>query len=660
MPRVSLALFLALLTVPALAQAVPLQLAHQGRLLDAEQTPLDGTHDLTFRVFDAPTDGTLLWDETVTEDFQGGFYSTILGTDEANPLDDGIFATPPVYLELTVDDGEPLLPRQEINSVPYALRAGTAENVEGGFVDATDISVDGDLVIDAEGNWVGPTPPVAWDDLAGVPGELLDGQDADTMAGLSCADGGRPYWDGVGGAWSCTSVSWAEIQGVPPSLADGDADTLGGLSCTDGGVAKYELASGLWGCATDEVLSGGDVLAIIGGSTLDLGIGSTIDGGVIATLDDLDWSMLTGVPVGLADDEDADTLAALGLTCTDGDRAAWDDVLGEWACSPEEVELPRLSTTGAADGEVLTFDGASAAWLPAPFAGDCSLIAHEPVVDAALFDCGTTEVRVRSRVGFTEVAVGSYFACGLRLDGGIDCWGLEDNGQLEAPEGTFVEVSAGMAHACAVATDGSLACWGLDSAGQATPPSGTFMSVSAGGWHTCAIADTTAVHCWGSDGSGQATPAAGSFSAISAGGQHTCGIKSDDSVECWGYGAAAIPTVSTAASLDSSNMSTCAISTTGTITCWGDLNCCFPAPPGSFTDLAVGTDSACAISASDGTLQCWGLDQAGETSPPPVVFTSIAAELNTYVTPAYTCGVVASTQTIACWGSSSAGVTQPP
>ena len=262
------------LLAPALTLAVPLQLAHQGRLLDAEQAPLDGTHDLTFRVYDAPTDGTLLWEETVGEVFQGGFYSTILGADDANPLDDGIFATPPLYLELTVDDGDPLLPRQAVNSVPFALRAGTAENLEGGYVDASEVSIDGELVIDADGNWVGPTPPVTWDDLSGVPGGLLDGQDADTLAGLSCGDGS---------------------------------------------VAKYDTDAGLWDCGTDLVLGEAEVLAIVGGSTLDLGIGSSVDGGVIATLDDIDWSMLTGVPAELADEEDADALGALGLLCADGD-----------------------------------------------------------------------------------------------------------------------------------------------------------------------------------------------------------------------------------------------------------------------------------------------------------------------------------------------------
>ena len=300
-----------LLLGAGVAQAVPLQLAHQGRLLDTEQSPLDGSHDLTFRVFDAPTDGVLLWEDTVTETFTGGYYATVLGADDANQLDDGIFATPPVYLELTVDNGEPLLPRQEINSVPFALRAGTAENLEGGYVDASEVAIDGEMVIDADGNWVGPSLTVAWEDVAGVPGGL---------------------------------------------------DTLGGLSCSDGGVAKYDTDAGIWACGTDLVLSDTEVLNIVGGSSLDLGLGSSVDGGAIATLNDLDWSMLTGVPADLADDEDADTLADLGLVCAEGDRAAWDTTAGAWACASEVVGLDRIDTTGAVEGDVLTFDGSSLNW----------------------------------------------------------------------------------------------------------------------------------------------------------------------------------------------------------------------------------------------------------------------------------------------------------
>ena len=597
--------------LPSVTLAVPLQLAHQGRLLDAEQAPLDGEYELTFRLYDAAEDGALLWEDTVTESFTGGYYSAVLGADDDNPLDDGIFAAPPVYLELTVDDGEPLLPRHPIHSVPFALRAGTAENVEGGYVDATDVSIDGNLVIDEDGNWVGPTPAVGWEDLTGV----------------------------------------------PPSL-----DTLGGLSCGDGGVAKYELASGLWTCGTDLVLSDAQVLDIVGGSVLDLGIGSTVDGGVIATLDDLDWSMLTGVPDGLADEEDADTLADLGLICADGDRAAWDSSGGEWVCVSEVVGLARIGTSGAAEGQVLTIEGGSASWEDvAASAEGCALTGLEPLVNAALIDCAGVPVRLKTRLGFTAVRVGISFACGLLEDGSIDCWGADSGGQLDPPTGAFSTLDLGWSHGCAIDAAGSVVCWGQDYSGQASPPSGVFTAIAAGGAHTCAIADTSAVHCWGSNTDGQATAPGGAFSSITAGESHTCGIRTDGSVECWGDGPAATPSVSTAILLDASNDSTCALSAGGAITCWGELNCCFPAPAGVFTDLAAGRDSACAISAADNTVVCWGFDQLGEASPPQgVAFSSIDADSNWTTSPAFTCGVVAATGTVACWGATDYGVTLPP
>jgi hypothetical protein len=48
-----------------------------------------------------------------------------------------------------------------------------AEHVEGGMVDAAEISIDGTVVIDASGNWVGPTPAVGWGDLADIPAPLI-------------------------------------------------------------------------------------------------------------------------------------------------------------------------------------------------------------------------------------------------------------------------------------------------------------------------------------------------------------------------------------------------------------------------------------------------------------------------------------------------------
>jgi hypothetical protein len=54
--RRSLPLLLGL-AAPLAAQAVPLQYAHQGRLLDADGLPLEDTLGVTFRLVDDETSG---------------------------------------------------------------------------------------------------------------------------------------------------------------------------------------------------------------------------------------------------------------------------------------------------------------------------------------------------------------------------------------------------------------------------------------------------------------------------------------------------------------------------------------------------------------------------------------------------------------------------
>lgn len=78
-----------------------------------------------------------------------------------------------------------------------------------------------------------------------------------------------------------------------------------------------------------------------------------------------------------------------------------------------------------------------------------------------------------------------YFACALRDDGALHCWGRNHEGQLgigdtadrAAPTlvpGSWAWVGQGTAHACALDADGDLFCWGRPDNGQlgleATPP----------------------------------------------------------------------------------------------------------------------------------------------------------------------------------------------
>ena len=99
---------------------------------------------------------------------------------------------------------------------------------------------------------------------------------------------------------------------------------------------------------------------------------------------------------------------------------------------------------------------------------------------------------------FKQVDAGDDgFACGVRTDGTIACWGDNRYGQTNAPTGTFSEVSAGSSRACGVRTDGTIACWGSSSSGETNAPTGTFSHVSAANGNTCALTDDGTALCWG-------------------------------------------------------------------------------------------------------------------------------------------------------------------
>ncbi len=176
-----LALLLGLaLTLPAVpAEAVPPFIRHEGLFLDEDGLPRLGDTQVQFSLWDAPTDGELLWRETRDISLTDGYYSVAFG--ELESLE-RVFDEEVTYLGISVD-GEPEYdPRQRMGSVPYAL---IADNVTGDITPSS-IRVGGQIVVDNEGNWVGP-PPLTADDLLTLVHEVDgtgSGLDADALDGL--------------------------------------------------------------------------------------------------------------------------------------------------------------------------------------------------------------------------------------------------------------------------------------------------------------------------------------------------------------------------------------------------------------------------------------------------------------------------------------------
>jgi hypothetical protein len=141
----------ALLAVPAAAAAaVPGSLTEQGRLFDPAGAPLGGTVSITFAIYAGPTGGVALWSETQAITLDAGYFSAQLGAGVSFPA--GLWDGSARYLGIQVGADPEMTPRQATQSVPYALVAGDAI----GDLHPHTVTVHGTMVIDANGNWVGP------------------------------------------------------------------------------------------------------------------------------------------------------------------------------------------------------------------------------------------------------------------------------------------------------------------------------------------------------------------------------------------------------------------------------------------------------------------------------------------------------------------------
>lgn len=112
---------------------------YQGLLKDNQGEPLDtGAYQMEFSIYDAAVDGVLIWGPFLFDDstdeghsklvqVANGKFNVILGpTDTASRNLAEVFSGDSAYVQLRVGNGDPILPRQQILSTPYAFRSTTA------------------------------------------------------------------------------------------------------------------------------------------------------------------------------------------------------------------------------------------------------------------------------------------------------------------------------------------------------------------------------------------------------------------------------------------------------------------------------------------------------------------------------------------------------
>ena len=128
--------FFVLLVSFAHAGTVPQTFNYQGTLTDSSgnliEAPPSPLLALTFRIYDSYTGGNLVWGPETHNNVmvKKGIFSVVFGN--SVPVNETHFSGPDRYISVQVGADPEMSPRQKINSVPYALKAGDA--IPGGVI----------------------------------------------------------------------------------------------------------------------------------------------------------------------------------------------------------------------------------------------------------------------------------------------------------------------------------------------------------------------------------------------------------------------------------------------------------------------------------------------------------------------------------------------
>ena len=223
--------------------------------------------------------------------------------------------------------------------------------------------------------------------------------------------------------------------------------------------------------------------------------------------------------------------------------------------------------------------------------------------------------------GFTQVVVGTDYACAIGADKNVTCWG--DDATLP-PEGQFLQIDLNTSNvACGITGGHRIRCWGNESLKDSQNLfEGAYRYISVGDNHICAIKSSSdddpfcdgEPECHGDNTQGKRDPLFGHFNKIAAAGDHTCALRDDATIACWGdidYESTDIAPPDTRPQtfidLTTAQDYFCTIATDGLVDCQRDAGSVEYqlVPGGSFIQISAADDYVCGVK-RDGTLSCWG------------------------------------------------------
>jgi hypothetical protein len=111
----------------AAVSAIARTFSYQGTLRLADGNLANGDFKIRLRLYNQPTGGSALHDETFTGVVvRNGVFTVVVG-DGGTPIGATVFDNAQLFLGIAVNDGSEMTPRQRIHPVPWAMQASSAQ-----------------------------------------------------------------------------------------------------------------------------------------------------------------------------------------------------------------------------------------------------------------------------------------------------------------------------------------------------------------------------------------------------------------------------------------------------------------------------------------------------------------------------------------------------
>jgi len=315
----------------------------------------------------------------------------------------------------------------------------------------------------------------------------------------------------------------------------------------------------------------------------------------------------------------------------------------------------------------------------------------------------TTTALVPAVGGLDLITAGIGHTCALTAKEGLECWGLNEFGQVGDSSfddtlvpvdvagidpGGVINLVSGIHHTCVLTSANEVFCWGLNNSGQLGDGTtenrnepilvdeleGKIISISAGAEFTCALNDASDVFCWGNNSSGQlndgteihssipvkTTTVSSDTVLISGGSSELQGITSDGVMQLWNsqpvIPVTGLPEEDNAfVSADRFTEGGCTMTDAGDVNCWGGITDAQVKGAVVNDMLSSGKGHACTMKPEG--LVCWGNNsngQLGDDSLDDSLEETLVTKLEQGVIALaagmkHTC-VIYTDETIACWG----------